>query len=92
MRAWITVVLSLASLPSQGRTKCDVNFVWETNSPTARHQAIGLSVLFKAFRSLYTASMRQISLAYSAMVRSEENLPLLQIFTQHFFENARRSL
>ena len=35
--------------------------------------------------SVYTFSMCQISLAYSAMVRSEENLPLLQMFIQRFF-------
>lgn len=41
---------------------------------------------FCVFRAVfYTFSMCQISLAYSAMVRSEENLPLLQMFIQRFF-------
>lgn len=36
----------------------------------------------------YTFSICHISFAYSAMVRSELNLPAEQIFSQHFFANA----
>ena len=36
----------------------------------------------------YTLPICHISFAYSAMVRSELNLPAEQIFSQHFFANA----